>query len=244
MSFSAEIMGNEGYQFEHTTTKKRALGTVMKFEDGRQFVYARAGAVALAVGRLMQQAVKVSGHEVDMVTAAAAVGATTVTVTPITNNVTANQYAEGFLHINDEAGEGYTYKVKSHPAITATSTGVITLQEDTSVQVALTSATQSGLRKHPCDGVIVAPIAETGVLVGAAVRVVDIDAYCWLQKKGPCAMLTNGVVVVGEGITRSVTTAGAIDPYNEDGSENLLPIGDVLTVGATTEFSLVDLNIK
>ena len=50
-------------------------------------------------------------------------------------------------------------------------------------------------------------------------------------------------VVVGEGVTRGVTTAGSIDAYNEDGAANILPLGDVMSVGATTEYSLINLNI-
>jgi len=244
MSFANVIWGSEGMQFEHTDGKKRPFGIVMKLPDGREFVYAQAGSVALNVGRLMQQAVKVSGHEVDMVTAAAAIGATKVTVTPISNSVTINQYAEGYLIINDEAGGGYSYKIKSHPAITHANTGIVTLEEGSAIRVALTAATQSGFRKHPADEVLEAPLAETGVLVGVTVREVDANDYCWLQTKGTCAVLTNGTVVVGEPVTRGQSAAGSVDPYDENGTVNLLPIGEVETKGASGEFSLISLNIR
>jgi hypothetical protein len=244
MGFPNAMWGSEGDQYEHTSDKKHPFGTVMKFIDGREFVYAQAGGTALNVGRLQQQAVKVSGHEVDMVTGAASVGATAITVTPITNNVTANQYQEGFLIVNDEAGEGYHYKIKSHPAITASSSGVITLEEGSAIRVALTSSSQTGLRKHICDEVVVAPTTETGVLVGVAVREVTENYYCWLQVKGTCAVLTNSTVVVGEPVTRGQTAAGSVDAYNEDGSTNLMPIGEVETVGGDGEFSLINLHIR
>lgn len=243
MSFPVRIQGRNGDQFANRATTSLPLGTIMELPDGREFVHARAGAVDLEPSKVMQQAVKVSGHEVDMVTAAAAVGATEVTVTPITNNVTANQYAQGYLFVNDEAGEGHCYKIKSHPAITATSTGVITLEDEDGIQVALTSSSQTGLRKHPCDGALVAPTTETGSVIGVTVCAVTAEYYCWLLRKGTGTVLTNGTAVVGEPVTRSTAVAGAVSPYNEDGTTNLKVLGDVETVGADAEYSLVNFDI-
>ena len=246
MSFPMVIQGSEGMQYEHSSAKKHPFGLQMYFLDGRKFEYGQAGAAALAVGRLMQQAVVTSGHTKDLVVAAAvAAGGTTVTFTNTTTAITADMYAEGFMFVNDEAGEGYIYRIKSNLAeSTGTGVATIVLEEGSGVRIALTTSSEIGLRKHLCDEVIVAPTTITGVLAGATVRAVDKNYYCWLQVKGAANVLTNGTVVRGEPVTRSVTTAGAVDPYNEDGTGNLMPIGHVESVSSSTEYSLIDLDIR
>lgn len=247
MSFPVTIEGRNGDQFRTTVGQKLPLGTIMKLPDGREFIYAKAGAVDLAAGRVMQQAVVVSGHGTDIViAAAAAIGATTVTITNNTTAIAANDYKEGYLFVNDEAGEGYEYKIKSNPAAGATASCILTLEDEDAILVALTVVSQVGLRKHPCDGVIVAPTTVTGIVVGVSQSVVTAAYYCWLLRKGAKAVLTNGTVIRGLGVCSSGTTAGAVDvyPLNSVGASGQeVMLGQVLTVGATAEYSLVDFKI-
>jgi len=245
MSITNRILGSEGMQFTVSSDKKGQLGSIMEFVDGREFVYARAGAVALTAGTLQQQAVAVTTDIKDLaVPSAEVIGATKVGVTMQTV-LTANYYQDGYLFTNDATGEGYLYRIKSHPAdATGAAEVEFTLEEGSALRVAWDATTEVGLRKHKCDSVVIAPTAETGALVGLSVRAVTANYYCWLQTKGPAVVLTNGTVVVGEPVTRSATTPGAVDPYNEDGTSNLLPIGDVMSVGGTTEYSLIDLKLK
>lgn len=248
MSFPGVVWGSEGDQFEHTSDKKRPFGTVLKLVDGREFVYAQAGGTALNTGKLMQQAVVTSGHTKDLNPAStAAIGATAVTITNSTTAITANMYAEGYLFTNDAAGEGYLYKIKSHPAeSTGSGSCEITLEEGSALRVALTTSSEVGLRKHPCDEVVVAPTTFTGIVVGMAVREVTANYYCWLQTKGPACVLTYGTVIVGKAVTRSATTAGAVDVYplnSVDASGQQPMLGNVLSVASSAEYSLVDLNV-
>jgi len=220
----------------------------MELGDGREFVFARAGATGLDNAKLMQESVVETGHGVDLLVAAiAAIGATTVTLTNATTPITANMYAQGTLHVNDGTGEGQICKIKSHPAeATGTGSVVITLEDEDALRVALAVGSEVGLNRHPCDDVVVAPTTFTGVVVGATVCAVTAAYYCWLQTKGDASLLTNGTVVLGKAVSRSATTAGAIDvrPLNSsdnDGQEQT--IGTVRRVGATTEYSLIRLNI-
>ena len=243
-SFGNVIWGSEGDQFKATATKTLPFGTQMKFLDGREFIYARAGATDLTVGTLQQQAVAVTTDiKALAVPSAEIVGATSVGVTMQTV-LTANYYKEGFLFVSTGTGLGYMYKIKSHAAeSTGTGEATFLLEEGSALRVAWDTTTKVGLRKHPCDYTVIAPTTETGALVGVSTRAVTTLYYCWLQKKGPAIVLTNGTVVVGEGVTRGVTTAGSVDPYNEDGAANILPLGDVMSVGGSTEYSLINLNI-
>jgi len=219
----------------------------MSLPDGREFRYARAG-VDLAPGKLAQESAVISGHTKDLaVVAAVAVGETAINITLATTGVTANQYAGGFLFVNDVDGEGQLCKIKSHPAQASTSGNVvITVEDEDALRVALTTSSQVGLRFNPYDGVVVAPTTHTGVVVGASICAVTTTYYCWLQTKGPAAMLTNGTVVLGLAVDRSGTTAGAVDVYplnsgDTAGQEQV--IGTVMSVASSTEYSLVNLNI-
>lgn len=245
MSFPNVIFGSYGDQFHHSSAAILPLGQKMMLPDGRQFIYAQAGATGLDAGKLMQEPAVTSGHTKDLVVAAAvAAGGKTVTFTNATTAITADMYAEGYMFVNDADGAGYNYKIESNLAeSTGSGTGTVTLEEGEGVRIALTTSSEIGLRKHRCDGVVVAPTTETGGVVGCTVRAVTADYYCWLQVKGECGVLTNGTVVVGEPVTRSVTTPGAVDPYNEDGTANLLPLGQVRSVAGSGEYSLIDLDI-
>ena len=55
--------------------------------------------------------------------------------------------------------------------------------------------------------------------------------------------MTNGTVVVGKNVMTGSTTDGSADVMADDSSAEFL-IGGVVNVGATTEYSLVDLNIR
>jgi hypothetical protein len=88
-----------------------------------------AGAAALAPGKLAVAATVVANHQNMAVAAAAAVGATSVTVTLGATAATADYYADGFLTINDAAGEGISYRVKSHPAHAGSGSLVVELYD-------------------------------------------------------------------------------------------------------------------
>ena len=217
------------------------FGTRLQYGE-KIFRYAGNAAVALDAGKVIQQAALVSGHELDMVTAAAAVGDTTVTVTPVTTNITANQYQDGYLFGNDQAGEGINYQVLSNPAITATATGVLTLKDP--IHTAWTSSVQTGLRKNPYDAVIVVPVTTmTGIPVGVVNKNVTASYYFWLQTRGPAAIFGVGSLVAGHNATMNLTTtAGSVKP--DDGNGTLPVIGRVMTVAVTTEHSLIFVTLE
>ena len=89
--------------------------------------------------------------------------------------------------------------------------------------------------------VILAPHAETGVVVGVTAMDMADDNYGWIQTKGPAAVLTLGTIVLGHGVSRATgTTNGACQAV---GADTDATIGTVQFVEATTEYSLVELNI-
>lgn len=225
---------------EESSTQKQDLGTRVTLTDGRTYVYAKNGAVALAAGTLVQASVPVANHSNKTIGAAAAIGDTSITVNVVTTAITANQYAGGFIHINDATGEGYAYKIKGHPAAAASATCVIDIFG--TVEVALVANTSEyTLTAMPCNGVVVCPTTLTAPCIGLANRVVTASYYFWMQTGGLAAVLTNGTVVIGNPVSHSATTGGAIDAMASNSI--LQSIGVVAAVNATTEYSLVRLCI-
>lgn len=249
MSFPGTVYGNLNDRLNTTSNQVSPLGTRMILPDGRVFRYAKAGGVALGIGQLMQEAVVTSGHTKDLLVAVkAAIGATSVTVTNATTPITANMYAEGYLFVNNEDGEGQICTIKSHPAeSTGTGSCVITLEDEDALTVALTTSSRVGLRKNLYKDVVVsAQAAVTAPPVGVTPCAVADEDYFWLQTWGPAGVLTNGVVVLGKTVYPSVTTNGAVDPYltNATAAAGLEPVvGWVMSVAASTEYSLIYLTL-
>ena len=247
MSFPVDTPGPVAGIWGESATQRHPLGTRMALPDGRVYRYALNGAVALSIARLCQESVVISGHGTDIVVAAAAaIGATSVTITNNTTAITANMYKDGYLLVNDEAGEGQLCKIKSHPAATATASCVLTLYDEFALTVALTIASQVGLRKSSYQDVVVNPTTPTGIPIGVCPIAVTAAYYFWLQTWGPAAVLTNGTVIRGLTVAPGATTAGSVDVYplnSVDGSGQQPVVGWVETVGATAEFSLVFLTL-
>lgn len=248
MAFPNTVYGRLGDAKAESSTAKLPLGTRMVLPDGRVYRYTKNGAVALSIARLCQESVVVSGHGVDLaVASAAAIGATTVTLTNATTAITANEYAQGYLFVNDVDGEGQICTIKSHPAeATGSGSVVMTLEAEDALTVALTTSSQVGLRYNPYKNVLVNPTTATGVPVGVTPISVTANYYFWLQTWGPAAVLTNGTVIVGKTVAPGATTPGSVDVYplnSVDASGQQPVVGIVQTVGATTEYSLVYLTI-
>lgn len=226
--------------FDVSATALERVGTIRTLDDGRKFAYAKNGAVALVAGKLCQSAAPVANHLNIAVAAAAAVDDSTITVTLGATAASVNDYQNGFLHTNDAAGEGFIYKVKSHPAANASASLVLTLYDK--VRFALTTASEATLTKHPEKDVILCPTTLTSQPIGVPVVDVAIDNFFWIQGAGPCAVLTDGVVVVGETVVASNGVAGAVEDFVPGTSLSAI-VGSVLRVNADTEYSLINLAI-
>src|SRR6202035_5969985 len=121
--------------------------------DGRAFRYAQAGGVTLVAGTVLQSPAQITNHQ-NMTTTTAPIGATAITVAVGATAVTANQYANGYLMINDGTGEGFSYKIASHPANAGSLPMVVTLSDPLEVAV-LTADTKSTLVSNQYANVII-----------------------------------------------------------------------------------------
>lgn len=195
----------------HTTTTKNAqLGATGETTDGRVFKYGQAGASNLAVGKLTITPLGVANHQNLAVTAAAASGTKSVSVTLGATQATADQYAGGHLTVYDSTGAGTSYLVSGHAAIGSAGSGTIYLAEPittaltTSSKVSLTVATFSSLIISDASGT-----ATTDVFTGVPGVAVSAGSFGWFQTRGVASVLTDGTPAVGAGVVQG-TTAGAV----------------------------------
>src|SRR5688500_8906823 len=114
MSLSGAVQIFPNDQLTTSTEQQCNLGQLGVTKDGRAYRYAKAGE-ALSPGKLQVAAPIAANHENMAVAAAAAIGATKVTVTLGATAASLNQYAGGFRPINDATAEGSSYRARAHP---------------------------------------------------------------------------------------------------------------------------------
>ena len=246
MSFPNRIYGDFGAEKVTNTTKKRSLGTILELPDGREFKYVLNGSGAITSGKLTSSAAMIGNHDMDLTTAAASVGDTSITVTLGGTAATKDQYADGYIYTNDGTGQGQIYRIASNPAADSSATLAVTLASNDAVSVALDSTTESGWAVNPYSGIVVSPTTVTNRTLGVTATDIAANAYGFVQTKGLASVLVSGTVVAGEPLrVAGATTAGAAMALDRDGSgENEQEIGVVHNVVAvSTDYCLAFLNI-
>lgn len=153
-----------------------------------------------------------------------------------------DDYAEGYILINDSTGEGQFLKIRTHEAMDQSDRANVVIETYDPLTTAIVkNSSEATLIKHPCKDVVVAPTAEASQVIGATVIDMSDNDYGWVVCSGPAAVLTDGTLVVGHVCKRSDNTAGAVEPAGDD---VLAPIGQVALVNADTEYSIIHLNLE
>ena len=216
------------------------LGSVLYYGD-RVFRYGLAGGVALTAGKLVQTAVGTKADHQDLApTAAVAAGEYEISVETAGTDLTLNQYAGGYLYVNDGAGEGQCMKIASNPAHDHSSDPSVVITTHDALATAVATSSKVSLIADPWTAVLVAPAAETGAAMGVPVVDMAASAYGWFQTYGPAAVLTVGTIVLGHNVVRSATVAGGVAPATSD---ILDIVGTCMLVDVTSDYSLIKLNI-
>ena len=236
------VAGSYGDQF-NTSTDQRAhpLGSVMHLADGRRYKYGRATATEIATARLCQQTLNSANFDELVVPTARLAGVSQVTVTTGATACAADLLADGYLNVEDDAGEGYLYTIAGNDAAATTATLTIRLRE--TLQVAWTTDTTVLIYVNPYAQIIVHPSPATAMLVGATNRVIPASNYGWWQTWGPCSIVTQGTVIINERVIDSATADGAVAPTASTAAGEEFYVGVVMEVAATTEESLISLQI-
>lgn len=236
LSKTPQISPKQGI-YEQSADPICALGTEIWVGD-RKFIYCKASSSGLSAGKLAVTPDVVANHLNCAAAAASAIGSTSVTLTMGATAVTANQYADGYLAVNDATGEGYTYRIKSNPAADASATCVFTLYDP--IQVALVSATsECSVYPNIFNGIQTSVADQADIAVGVAPIAVTASYYFWCQVKGPCAVLQDESVTHESQLTIGTSTVGAVEAVDADAEQ---VIGYTLATTVDTEYNLIYLN--
>lgn len=224
-----------------TGSSTHNLGEAVVLADNRKFAYAKASSTS-SVGKLQTAPAPITNHH-NMAMTAVALGATQVTVTPAATGGAANIYAEGYLVINDNDGEGRTYQVKGHPTITSSVAFTVDLF-DPITGVAGTTAQEASLVHNNYNAVIE---GTSATVRPAGVPYVTAAAgnYFWLATRGVASVLNGATVTLGAPQINSGATAGAVvDQTDNLGASAEIQVGVAsIMAGVSTEYRPIFLQI-
>ena len=234
----------EADPYTESATQLWPLGTRLVYGD-REFRYVKMASSGVTAGKLLQNAVHQGADHLDMNITSGdvpAIGDYRISLETNGTNLTLNQYAEGYIYVNDGTGEGQLMKIKSHPAHTHgdDATCVFTLYDPVTVALVAGGTSKVTIHQSKYTRVIVSPTSETGSVLGATVRNMTADYFGWVQVQGPAAVLTNGTIVVGNNVTRGQTVAGSVEAAPDAVSS---VVGEVMAVNANGDYSLIYLRL-
>ena len=199
--------------------------------------YGKMGSGALTAGKCVTHAASIAHHFDLAPTAGVAAGETAISVETAGTDITLNQYAGGYMYINDGAGEGQALRIRSNPAHdhSADPSIIITTYDD--LATAITTSSKATLIADPLSALIGQAATTTGATMG--VTVVDMAAshFGWFAVSGPATVLTSGTLVVGN----HAVPLGAIGAVGPAAGDVIQVIGTVMIVNVTTDYSLINL---
>lgn len=209
--------------------------------------YCENATATLAIGRPVQSAARTHAEQDDdiVVGVAGSIGGNTISLTSTTNLAvaplsSANTLAEGYIFVNDGAGQGQCRKIRAQEAFVTTTATLHTVYEDWTIEVTAANG-QVGLVQSSFKNVIVSQATLTGMCVGVPGIPVTADYFFWAQTKGPAAVVTKQAISFGTAVVVG-TTEGQIDDQSAWTTEQ--NIGWLLTPGVTdSEPCLVFLTI-
>lgn len=224
---------------EQSSIKLETLGQPAADEFGSEYHYAQAGSTALVAGKLTGRAAVVANHANIAVATAAAIGAERVQVTLGATAATANDYEDGLLVVNDATGEGYSYRIKSHPA--ADSAGSLWLELAEPIQVALVAGTSEVTlvaNKYKATTISSSINVEP---TGVPIRAVTASYYYWSLTKGDVPLLQSGTETIGTMMIPH-TTDGAVGTIAASTDTDAPIVGIQIMTGVATEYQPVSVN--
>lgn len=248
-SSTALNFGDEKIQ---SSAQEFALGQRGNTPDGRVFRYAKNSSAALTTsGNLLDGIALIAAHDMDVpCTGSTAAGSLTLSLEVPTTDLTLNQYAGGYVIVNDGPAIGEVYRIASHPVHDASddNTVVITLDEPT--VTATTTSTLVGLVYSPYIDVKVidGDGTRTTKVLGVNPMPVTASYYFWIQTSGISSVLAGAVVgIVGDGLKLSQASgeSGAADLFDTSTNQDAESIGTATGIpSVATDTQIVDLAIK
>jgi len=239
MEGSGSKVSTQGIR-EVKTADQTIPGTVKALAYGREVVYCRYAATAIATAKIVQGPAQVANHSNIAVAVTASIGAKKVSVTLGATALTAEQYQYGQLLVNDAQGEGYTYMVDSHGSAAASGTAVIRLKDG--LETTLTTASEVTLVPNQYNGVFIPDSGgNTADVVGVTLISGAASVYAWLGKCGPWGVTVQGTPAHGGEVVVG-TAPGTVAPITSAVNTNIR-LGRIITTAASTEQIVVNFKL-
>ena len=248
-----ELQLFKGNIFVSETSPSYAVGTRVSLQDGRVFRYSHFGAAVnrgLVVSQDLSESAVVDTDNA-VIAPASAVSVAGEVIQPGAINsrfvqltlasVTANQFAGGYLHITDDTGEGFTYRIKGNTATGDPATGDIRLELNDRLQVALDATSDIAITGSLYANLEAATQATDEVIAGVSVATQAAADYGFIQTQGVATVLTDGTVVIADRVAVG-TVAGSAAAVAATVSTTV-SFGQVIHVGDDTGHSAINLNI-
>lgn len=206
-----------------------------KVVGDRVFRYARVGD-EIEAGEIVGVPASVSGEVTVTAGGDGVVGAKVLTIYSATA-LSANELAEGYVHVQSGTAKntGYLYRVKSHDAIGATSTGELSLYDP--IQHVFDTADSLTVQRNLYNK---GTLASENIPAGIAPVYATTNEYLWLQTWGPASVLNEATGTVTENQKVVVGTDGAAELADDDVGPTL---GYAMQPGTNDEKTLVFLTI-
>lgn len=228
--------------FKISATPLEILGRVRYTDDGRKFRYCKAGASALAAGKL-NVAEATSAYLIDEAcpAVAVAIGEKVINFTLGGSvSVAENQLAGGYLQINDDTAEGTQYLIEANSAVVSATAITVTLREPIRVALGAGSASQYSLIKN--SGFQVVEQVAIGLPVGVAPVAVTASYYFWNQCGGVANTLMASNAAIGTRVIKCGRVAGSVTGPGANAASIILPtVGVMIETGVDTEYKAVRL---
>ncbi len=192
-----------------------SLGTLGADRRGEIYAWTQAGASNLAIGKANIAPAKVSNDTNRSLAAVSniAIGSTKFTVSA-GGTVTADQYAGGYLVVNDGTGKGQRFQIISNTPdyVSGSDTHAVdVLTHDANTVALVVADTKVILEANPNANVVVATgDASTYFCVGVNETAVTAAYYFWAKVRGITSVLSDGVVAKGTSAILSPSVAGAL----------------------------------
>jgi len=236
--------------FAESATQLFDFGTKLQYGN-REYRYAGIGGAVIAAGECVQAAPLVNANHRDCAAVATTALNNIITVTLGNTATTANQYAEGYIHIQDGPGQGLLLKIKSHPAASGTATCAFSMY-DPLYTTALTTSSKVDLILAPYNDVIVAPNTFGGPIIGVSPIPFTADYYGWIQTAGPASVeyLENptgatdelgGIMIRADAAPGAVMGVGVVTGDTDIAHQI---VGTLMVQAATTEQCVVWLTLS
>ncbi len=224
--------------YEASVDALHNIGEYVVSNDGRGYRYCKADGLQV-VGKLYQAVAEDTSNMQELAITNATLGDLSI-VTTSTVTLAANLLAGGFLLVSEGTlGVGQVYKIKGN---TAASSAVVTFSLEEPVRVTTTGSCKIDVKQNPYMDVVVAPTTATSGPVGVAQFAIPDNYFGWIQTHGPCGVLAQGTVVVGDDVVPAETTTTGTVVSRADASLSAT-VGYALHGGASTDFAFVFLTI-